>query len=67
MTLHRAWMPTGKFLLAGTFARWDWDTALNGRIKLGNSTRAIQGLDRDELARFAETNMAEVSALVKTA
>ena len=67
VTPHRAWMSTGKFLLTGSFARWNWDTALDRRIKLGDSARAIQRLNRDELARFAITNVAEVSALVQSA
>jgi len=67
MAVHGALMTTLELLRARLAAgRW-LHTALDRRICLFSSTSAVERLIRDPLARLAEADMAEVSALVDTA
>ena len=60
-------MSTSKLLLARSFAGGHWDAAFDRWVKLGDATWAPQWLDRHEIARFAESDMAEVGTLVQAA
>ena len=67
MAPHRAWMSASQLLLARAFTGGHWDTAFDRWVKLCDTAWAPQWLDRHEIARFAEANMAEVGTFVQSA
>lgn len=58
-------MTTGQLFLARATTGRHWYTALDRWVKFSDSTRTKEGLRTDIFARWTESNVAEVSALVE--
>lgn len=67
MTFKTTLMATSKFLFAWATAVRQWLTTQNRRVELSNSTRTKNWFNRNPFARFAESEMTEVCAIMLTA
>ena len=65
VALHGARMTTWLWFQTWTSARGSRNSTFDGRIDLGNATGTVKRLIRNNSAWLAESDMAEISALVK--